>query len=115
MLQARAYFEQAMELDPANIEAMVGLAMADAATGAAIMADDWSARFSAAETILTRVLSLAPNHAQAYLFLGLVQMLTRRIVQGIAECERASVLDRNLATAHGVIGTPSIFLVEARK
>jgi tetratricopeptide (TPR) repeat protein len=83
---------------------MVGLAMADAATGADIMADDWSARFSAAETILTKVLSLAPNHAQAHLFLGLVQMLTRRIVQGIAECERALVLDRNLATAHGIIG-----------
>ena len=104
MTQARTFFERAVTLDPANIEAMLGLAMVDGSIGAADMADDRLARFAAAETNLTKVLSLAPNHALAHAFLGLVQMLTRRPAQGIAECEQALALDRNLAGAHGLLG-----------
>ena len=104
MVQARSFFERAKELHPANIEAMVGLAMVDVAVGAALLADNWSERFSAAEVTLGKVLSLAPNHALAHLFLGLVQMFTKRVAQGIAEYECALALDRNLAAAHGLIG-----------
>src|SRR5262249_50388449 len=35
---------------------------------------------------------------------GVVQIFTKRAAQGIAECERALALDRNLATAHAWIG-----------
>jgi TolB-like protein/class 3 adenylate cyclase len=104
LIKARGFFEQAMELDPANIEAMVGLTLVDVVVGAALLTDDWSARFSAAEAISNKVLSLAPNHALAHACLGVVQMCTKRVVQGIAECERALALDHNLAMAHGLIG-----------
>ena len=90
MVQARSFFERAKELHPANIEAMVGLAMVDVAVGAALLADNWSERFSAAEVTLGKVLSLAPNHALAHLFLGLVQMFTKRVAQGIAIRARIS-------------------------
>ena len=56
------------------------------------------------ETVLIKALSVAPNHALAHLVLGIVQILTNRAAQGIAECERALALDRNLATAHAFIG-----------
>jgi Flp pilus assembly protein TadD len=36
--------------------------------------------------------------------LGLVQTNTNRAPQGIAECERALALDRNLARAHAALG-----------
>jgi TolB-like protein/class 3 adenylate cyclase/tetratricopeptide (TPR) repeat protein len=104
MAHARGFFEQAMALDPRNVEAMVGLARVDVALGGALMTDDWSARFTAAETTLTEVLSLAPNHALAHLYLGVDQLWTKRAAQGIAECEQALALDRNLATAHAFIG-----------
>jgi tetratricopeptide (TPR) repeat protein len=68
------------------------------------MTDDWLARFTAAETTLTKVLSLAPNHTWAHAYLGFVQIFTKRAAQGIAECEQALALDRNLATAHAFIG-----------
>jgi hypothetical protein len=83
--------------------------------GAALLSDDWSARFSAAETMANKVLSLAPNHALAHVSLSVVQMCTKRVVQGIAECERALALDHNLALVHSLIGTPNISLVEAQK
>src|SRR6516165_9295526 len=110
LAQARRFFEKAMALDPENIEAMVGLARVDVAHGGALMTDDWSARLVVAEATLTRVLSLAPNHAFARMFLGLVQMFTKRAAQGIADCEEALALDRNLAAAHGLIGYAKYFL-----
>jgi TolB-like protein/Flp pilus assembly protein TadD len=110
MARARAFFEQALALDPGSIEAMVGLAMVDAALGASVMTDEGSARFSAAEATLTTVLSLAPNHALAHSLLGLVLMYTKRGAQGIAECEHALALDRNLATAHNLIGLGKFLL-----
>src|SRR6516165_120271 len=113
MTQARSFFEKAMTLDPGNVEAMVGLAIVDVSVGGALMTDDWSARFVAAEATLTRALSLAPNHARAHLHLGVVQMWTKRAAQGIAECEQALALDRNLAGAHSTIGFAKYLLGRA--
>jgi TolB-like protein len=104
MIQARGFFEQALALDPVNIEAMIGLAKIDVSLGAAFMSDDWSARLAAAEATLTKLLSRAPNHAWAHVLLGIVQMYTRRAAEGIAEFEQALALDRNLAGAHAYIG-----------
>lgn len=102
--QARTFFQRSLTLDPENIEAMLGLAMVDATVGAADMADDRLSRFASAEITLTNVLSLAPNTALAHHYLGLVLMLTKRAAQGIAECEQALALDRNLAGSHSLIG-----------
>jgi TolB-like protein/class 3 adenylate cyclase len=110
MVRARGFFERAMALDPENIEAMVGLAFVDLSLGAAVMTDDWSARFAAAEVTLTKVLSRAPSHPRAHLCLGNVKMNTKRVAQGIAECEQALALDRNAAGAHALIGLAKLLL-----
>jgi TolB-like protein/class 3 adenylate cyclase len=110
MARARSFFEKAMALNPENVEAMVGLAQVDTVIGAALMTDDWLARLTAAETTLTKVLSLAPNDAKAHFALGGVQITTKRMARGIAECEHALALDRNLAGAHAVIGYAKFLL-----
>jgi TolB-like protein/tetratricopeptide (TPR) repeat protein len=104
LMQARGYFERALKLDPANIEALVWGAYVDALKVSLYAADDRSVRLAAAETALATALSLAPEHAAAHLFLGLVQIQTNRAVQGMASCEQALALDRNLASAHAMIG-----------
>ncbi|WP_439396492.1 adenylate/guanylate cyclase domain-containing protein [Bradyrhizobium sp. PMVTL-01] len=110
MTQARRFFEQALALDPENIEAMVGLARVDQNLGASLMTDDRSAQLAAAETTITKVLFLAPNHASAHAILGSVQIFTKRAAQSIAEFEQALALDRNLARAHALIGLAKLFL-----
>ena len=40
---------------------------------------------------------------------GVVQIFTNRAIRGIAECEQALELDRNLAQAHGWIGLDKCF------
>jgi TolB-like protein len=110
MAQAHVFYEKALALDPGNVEAMVGLARVDMLLGAAVMTDDWSARFTSAEATLNKALSLAPNHGTAHAVLGTLQVFTKRAVRGITECEQALTLDRNLARVHGVIGLAKVFL-----
>jgi TolB-like protein len=63
LAQARSFFEKAIALDPENIEAMVGIALVDASIGATYTSDDRAARFAAAEPVVTKALSMAPQHA----------------------------------------------------
>ena len=104
LLQARDFFERALTLDPGNIEASVWGAYVDTLKASLYAGDDRAMLLAAAEAALTTALSLAPEHAGAHLFLGLVQIQTNRAVQGITTCERALALDRNLAPAHAMIG-----------
>ena len=71
---------------------------------------DPMAAFAAAEAKLTKALSSVPDHARGHRLLGFVNMLTKRAAQGIAECEHALALDRNLASAHTFIGLGKIFI-----
>jgi TolB-like protein len=109
LAQAGSFFERALALDPGNIEALVGMAMVDAVTGA-VTGTDRVACLAAAEATLTKTLSLAPNHASAHNWLGFVQIQSNRAAQGIAECERALALDPNLAAAHATIGLAKHFM-----
>jgi TolB-like protein/Flp pilus assembly protein TadD len=115
MAKAYGYFERALTLDPGNIEALVGTAQVDAVLGANSFTNDRIARLTAAEAALTKALSLVPNHAVAHLVLGIVQMVTNRALQGIAECERALALDRNLAAARAFIGYAKLALGRAEE
>jgi tetratricopeptide (TPR) repeat protein len=108
--QARGFFERAFELDPRNVDALVGMANVDASVGASFITDDGIARFAAAEAASIKALSLAPNHAFAHTCLGFVKMITNRADQGIDEYEQALALDRNLANAHALIGFAKYFL-----
>ncbi|HXW31293.1 MAG TPA: adenylate/guanylate cyclase domain-containing protein [Xanthobacteraceae bacterium] len=108
--QARGFFERALALDPGNIEALVGMAIADTMRGTGLMAQDRAARLAAAEAALTSALSLAPEHALAHLYMGVIKLHTNRAAEGIAEYEQALALDRNLAPAHGYMGQAMYFI-----
>jgi tetratricopeptide (TPR) repeat protein len=49
------------------------------------------------------------------LYLGIVDIWTKRAADGIAECEHALALDRNLAAAHSIIGLGKIFIGHAEE
>jgi TolB-like protein/Tfp pilus assembly protein PilF len=108
MAQARGFFERALVLDPSNVEALLGMALVE--TSSVHLIDNRAARLAQAEAVLIKALSAAPQHALGHMLLGVVQMYTNRAAQGIAECQRALVLDRNLANAHGFIGAAKFFL-----
>ena len=88
---------------------------ADVAEGALFFVTDPMAAFAAAEAKLTKALSSVPDHARAHMFLGFVDISTKRAAEGIAECEHALALDRNLAAAHAFIGLGKIFIGRAEE
>lgn len=112
---ARGFFERALALDPGSIEALVGTAIVDYTMGVNFFTEERAASLAAAETALNKALSMAPQHAQAHMYLGVVYIFTFRAAQGIAECERALALDRNLANAHGWIGRGKFHLGRAEE
>jgi TolB-like protein len=104
LAQAQGFFKRALELDPTNLEAMVGIMCVEGILGAGFVTDEWAVHASLAEATALKVLSLAPNHAFAHFGLGVMLTATGRAAQGITELERALALDRNLAWAHVHIG-----------
>jgi TolB-like protein/class 3 adenylate cyclase len=113
--QARSFFERALAADPDNVDALIGSAAADIADGGNSFVADPGASFAAAEAKLTQALSSFPDHARGHAFLGYVKILTKRALEGIAECEHALTLDRNLADAHAFIGLGKIFTGRAEE
>jgi TolB-like protein/class 3 adenylate cyclase len=110
LTEAQQYFARALALDPNNAEALAGGALADAAIGAGNVSRDRAIRLAAAEAAATKAVSLAPDNALAHLALGVAYIVTGRAAQGIAECEQALSLDRNLTDAHAAIALGKIFL-----
>ena len=106
--QAQSFFDRAVFADSGNVDALIGSARADSLAGSFSFVPDPIAAFAAAEAKLARALSAVPNHARAHMYLGLVDILTKRAAEGIAECEHALALDRNLASAHSFIGLGKI-------
>lgn len=110
LIQARGFFERALDIDTRNVGALLGIAVSDFRMASSLLADDRIACFSAAETKVIEALSIAPDHSSAHMILGSICIYTNRAIQGIAECEQALRLDRNEAHAHGSIGLAKYYL-----
>ena len=112
---ARSFYDRALTSDPNNIDALIETARTDVYAGALFYVADPSAALAAAETKLTKALSAVPDHAHGHMWLGFVDIFTKRTAQGIVECEHALELDRNLAGAHAIIGLAKAFIGRAEE
>ena len=117
MLRRRAsFFDRALAADPDNVDALVGSAAADAHRGRAFLCDRSHGGLRGGRSEVDQSLVLGPGPcACAHLCLGLVDIWTKRAAQGIAECEQALELDRNLASAHSLIGYGKLFVGRAEE
>jgi TolB-like protein/Flp pilus assembly protein TadD len=115
MIEARELFERAFAIDPESVTALVGMAMVDLLMGAELLADNRAGLFASAETKVIKALSLVPDNAVAHSILGTIQILTNRTDRGIAECEQALAIDRNLASTHAIIGLAKFYMGRARE
>jgi TolB-like protein/class 3 adenylate cyclase/Flp pilus assembly protein TadD len=102
--RAKRFFDHALALDAINVGALVGRGIVDTVVGATLYGSDRASRALEAEAVFTKALSIAPEHPLAHAGFGWLLIATNRAARGIAECERALGLDRNLALAHATIG-----------
>ena len=110
-----SFFDRAFAADPDNVDALIGSARTDLDAGGLSFVTDPIAAFAAAEAKLTKALSSVPDHARGHMTLGAVYIWTKRAAEGIAECEHALALDRNLAAAHTTIGLGKIYVGRAEE
>jgi len=113
--RARQYFERAVELDPTNVDALVGAARADVLIGAIYSTEHRAERLAAAEALLIKGISIAPRNHWAHLWLGFIQIQTNRALRAIGELEQALKLNRNLGAAHAWIGQAKITMGRAEE
>jgi TolB-like protein/class 3 adenylate cyclase len=113
--QARNFFDRALATDPGNVDALIGSAVADVVAGTSFFVSDPLAAYAAAEAKLTKALSSVPDHPRGHMTLGIVYNYTNRAGRGIAECEHALALDRNLANAHSYIGLGKLYIGRAEE
>ena len=111
---ARGLFARAVEIDPVNVEALVGRATVDAYSGGVFGPDDRLTLFASAEADLMKAFSLAPGNAAAHAAMGMLCNFTNRAERGIAQFERALAINRNLATAHFGVGLAKYSLGRAQ-
>ena len=115
LLRAERFFEEALALAPANVKALVGLAIAKFAFAATYSIDDRMTYLTAAEAAVMKALALAPDDARAHGALGWIYMATNRPAEGIAQAERSIALDRNLAPSYAAIGWAKLMLGRAEE
>ena len=113
--RARSFFDRALTADPDNVDALIGSARVDVIEGASLFVTDSAAAFFRAEAKLTKALASVPDHPRSHMTLGMVYIYSKRAARGIAECEHALALDRNLATAHYSIGLGKIYIGRAEE
>ena len=106
--KARFHYDRALELDPDNVDALVGRTLIDLRFVGDWLSEDRRERLLSAEAYVGKALNLWPDSAAAHCAFGALRMYGNRAAQGIAECERALAIDRNFAAAHGLIGMAKI-------
>ena len=114
LAKARNFLGRALTADPNNVDALVGSASTDGVAGAFLFVTDPVAAFVAAEAKLTRALVWSRT-MRARMLLGICRHDDQARAAGIAECEHALQLDRNLADAHFLIGVAKVFIGRAEE
>ena len=108
--RARSFLAQALAIEPDNIQALIASAAADISELIRFEAPEPSKALASAEASLSRVINLAPDNAEAHMFLSIVRSLANRPEEGVAEAERALALNPNLPVALTANATAKLFL-----
>jgi TolB-like protein/Tfp pilus assembly protein PilF len=112
---ARECFERACQIDPNNVDALLGVALVDVVSTQMQSLDHAVQRMASPEALTLQALCLEPRNATAHFCMGLILQFSKRAEQGIAELEQALSLNPNYAAAHAQIGFNKVVLGRAEE
>jgi adenylate cyclase len=108
--EARRDFEQALEVDPASVDARIGLATILGGK----LAEGWTPSLqqdaARAEELLGEALERDPKRSAAHFAMGVLRQMQNRLPEAQAEYEAAIALDHNRARAYLHLGQVLMFL-----
>jgi DNA-binding SARP family transcriptional activator/TolB-like protein/Tfp pilus assembly protein PilF len=102
--EALALFNKALERDPKNLSAQLGVGAYHARMGVQVLDTDPSGHRSKAEEILRQVLVRDPESSQAHFYLALALNRLPTLPEALDHLERAIRIDPSDASAHAQIG-----------
>lgn len=106
--QALALFNQALDREPQNLSAQIGVGAYHARVGALALDTDRLGHRAKAEEILRQVLFRNPNSSQAHYYLALALNRLSTLPEALEHFERAVKIDPSDASAHAQIGNALI-------
>ena len=108
--RARRGYEMALEIAPAFVSAMVGLARTHIEAAFFGWSEDRDASERTAKCLLDAAFELDREHALAQAELAHLYMVQRRFDDAVREAKRSVAIDPNLADAHHVLATNLVCL-----
>jgi DNA-binding SARP family transcriptional activator/TolB-like protein len=102
--EALALFNQAVQRDPHNLSARIGVGAYHAKMGAQVLDSNARGHRAKAEEILRQVLNRDPNSSQAHFYLALALNVLPTLPEALEHLERAIKIDPSDASAHAQIG-----------
>jgi TolB-like protein/Tfp pilus assembly protein PilF len=108
--KALSLFQQALERDPRNLSAQIGMGAYHARMGAQVFDNDSAGHRAKAQEILRDAVRRNPNSSAAHFYLGLSLNLLPTLPEGLEHLERAIEIQPSHAAAHAQIGNALIRL-----
>lgn len=104
LTRAEAFFSRALEQEPQNTSALIGLAAYHVLMAVQLFAPDPAPHLEKAESILAPILSANPASGEAYGYMGLLEFARRRPRDAARWYERAIEHSPSIAPAYAQLG-----------
>ncbi len=108
LAKALDLFEQALKLDPNNVDALVGAALTERDDYIYIAMDDKPGEISESEDLLANAIRIDPTNARAYTVRGAVYFITKRIKEAVDAAQNAVRLNPNYAPAYAQLALAQV-------
>ena len=108
LAKALALFEQALKLDPNNVDALVGAALAERWDFVDSGLDEKPGQITKIERLLANAIRIDPTNARAYVVRGLLYVITKRTKEAAEAAQNAVRLNPNYASAYAQLAMDEV-------
>ncbi|MGO9768124.1 MAG: adenylate/guanylate cyclase domain-containing protein [Roseiarcus sp.] len=112
LAKALGLFEQALKLDPNNVDALVGAAAAERSDFTYSGMDEKPGQIRKIEELLANAIRIDPTNARAYVVRGLLYRITKRTKEGAEAAQIAVRLNPNYASAYAQLAQDQVIPAE---
>ena len=100
LAKALGLFEQALKLDPNNVDALVGAALTERNDYLHSGMDEKPGQITKIEDLLAKAIRIDPTNARAYIVRGMIYRVTKRSKAGAEAAQNALRINPNYAAAY---------------
>jgi len=100
LAKALGLFEQALKLDPNNVDALVGAALTERNDYIFSGLDEKPGQITKIEDLLAKAIRIDPTNARAYIVRGMIYRVTKRSKAGAEAAQNAIRVNPNYAAAY---------------